>query len=90
VTDKEHILFAGDVSYNHQQVLDNKFAGSNIDYAASQKTYNTILKYAEKYPLIYLTSHDQDSANRLVGVKPTMSETILQRRTDKTEVSLLV
>ena len=64
-TDQEHILFAGDVSYKHQQLLDNQFGGSNIDFVQSQKTYTTILNYAEKYPLIYLPSHDEDSANRL-------------------------
>jgi glyoxylase-like metal-dependent hydrolase (beta-lactamase superfamily II) len=66
-TDNGHILFAGDVSYKHQQLLDNKFAGANIDFVQSQKTYNTILRYAEKYPVIYLPSHDENSANRLVN-----------------------
>jgi glyoxylase-like metal-dependent hydrolase (beta-lactamase superfamily II) len=64
-TDREHILFAGDVSYKHQQLLDNQFGGSNIDFAQSQKTYDHILNYAKKYPLIYLPSHDENSANRL-------------------------
>ncbi len=66
-TDSEHILFAGDTSYKHQQLLDNKFGGSNIDFVQSQKTYNNILGYAKKYPVIYLPSHDENSANRLVG-----------------------
>jgi glyoxylase-like metal-dependent hydrolase (beta-lactamase superfamily II) len=66
-TDKEHVLFAGDASYKHQQVLDNKFGGSNIDFVQSQKTYDHILSYAKKYPLIYLPSHDENSANRLTG-----------------------
>ena len=66
-TDNEHILFAGDTSYKHQQLLDNKFGGSNIDFAQSQKTYNNILGYARKYPVIYLPSHDENSANRLVN-----------------------
>ena len=78
-TDNEHILFAGDVSYKYQQLLDNKFAGANIDYAASQKTYDTILRYAKKYPVIYLPSHDENSARRLVG-KECLPETFL--RTD--------
>lgn len=66
-TDEGHILFAGDVSYKHQQLLDNQFGGSNVDYVQSQKTYDRILSYAEKYPLIYLPSHDDDSAKRLTG-----------------------
>jgi N-acyl homoserine lactone hydrolase len=68
-TDGEHVLFAGDVSYKHQQLLDNQFGGSNIDYIQSQKTYDRILKYSEKYPLIYLPSHDEESASRLTEKK---------------------
>jgi N-acyl homoserine lactone hydrolase len=66
-TDSGHILFAGDTSYKHQQLPDNEFGGSNIDFIQSQKTYDNILKYANKYPLIYLPSHDENSANRLTG-----------------------
>jgi N-acyl homoserine lactone hydrolase len=66
-TDNEHILFAGDASYKHQQLLDNKFGGSNIDFVQSQETHDKILKYAEKYPVIYLPSHDEDSGSRLTG-----------------------
>jgi hypothetical protein len=36
------------------QLLDNKFGGSNIDFVQSQKTYDNILRYAEKNPTIYL------------------------------------
>jgi N-acyl homoserine lactone hydrolase len=66
-TDDAHILFAGDTSYKHQQILDNQFGGSNIDFIQSQKTYDNILKYANRYPLIYLPSHDENSANRLIA-----------------------
>jgi N-acyl homoserine lactone hydrolase len=68
-TDNEHILFAGDVSYKYQQLLDNQFGGANIDFVQSQKSYNNILMYAEKYPVIYLPSHDENSANRLCRKK---------------------
>ncbi len=64
-TDKEHILIAGDTSYNQQQLLDNTFAGSNINYKKSQDTYNIIKKYASIHPTIYLPSHDGLSGNRL-------------------------
>ncbi len=62
-----HVLFAGDTSYKHQQLQDNKFGGANVDFVATQKTYNNIISYAKKYPLIYLPSHDENSGNRLVN-----------------------
>ena len=66
-TDNEHIIFAGDASYKHQQLLDNRFGGANIDFVQSQKTYHNILRYAGKNPVIYLPSHDENSANRLIN-----------------------
>ena len=66
-TDKEHILFAGDVSYTAHQLLNYHFAGANINYAASRKTYDNVLGYAQKHPLVYLPSHDANSANRLLN-----------------------
>jgi len=66
-TDEGHILFAGDVSYKHQQLLDNRFSGANVDDVQTQETYRKILSYAKKYPLVYLPSHDENSATRLVN-----------------------
>ena len=65
-TDNEHILFAGDTSYNQGQLQNNKFAGANVDYKKSQDTYTIIKQYASKYPTIYLPSHDINSGNRLL------------------------
>jgi N-acyl homoserine lactone hydrolase len=66
-TDNEHLLFAGDTSYKQQQLLDNTFAGSNIDYKKTQQTYDTIKRYALKYPTVYLPSHDENSSKRLLN-----------------------
>ncbi|WP_431213035.1 N-acyl homoserine lactonase family protein [Puia sp. P3] len=66
-TDSAHILFAGDTSYKQQQLPDFSFAGSNIDYDKTRRTYSNILGYARKHPLIYLPSHDENSGNRLVN-----------------------
>ena len=65
-TDNEHILIAGDTSYTQQQLLDNRFAGSNIDYRKSQQTYDIIKQYSSKFPTIYLPSHDENSGKRLL------------------------
>ena len=54
-------------------MIDNTYAGSNIDYTETQETYNTIKKYASKYPMVYLPSHDKDSGKRLLA-----KETLIQ------------
>jgi hypothetical protein len=60
--------------------LDNTFGGSNIDFVQSQKTYDHILRYAEKYPLIYLPSHDEYSANRLTNREYLLDKSYLAGR----------
>ena len=82
-TDNEHILFAGDASYKQQQLLDNTYAGSNIDYAETQETYNNIKKYASKYPTIYLPSHDENSGKRLLNKETIKNKILMASCTEK-------
>lgn len=64
-TDDFDILFAGDVCYSQKQLLENDLPGINADYSQSLKTYHKILEYAKKNRLVFLPSHDADSARRL-------------------------
>jgi N-acyl homoserine lactone hydrolase len=64
-TDDFDILFAGDISYNQEQVLNGELAGVNADYSNSKKTYEKLKVYASKYKTIYLPTHDGNAANRL-------------------------
>ena len=64
-TDEFDIIFAGDTSYNQEQVLNGKLAGVNASYRQSRETYTSLLAYAAKYPSIYLPSHDGNAACRL-------------------------
>ena len=59
------ILFAGDVCYNEQQLIDNDLPGINADYSESKKTYQNIKEYARHRKLIFLPSHDAESAQRI-------------------------
>jgi N-acyl homoserine lactone hydrolase len=64
-TDEFDIFFAGDVSYNQEQVLKGELAGVNADYNKSKKTYSNLMDYAARYKTIYLPSHDENAGNRL-------------------------
>jgi N-acyl homoserine lactone hydrolase len=64
-TDEFDIVFAGDTSYNQEQVITGELAGVNANYAKSRKTYQNILSYAAKHKTIYLPSHDPNAATRL-------------------------
>ncbi len=64
-TDEFDIIFAGDTSYNQEQVLTGELAGVNVDYKKSKETYASLLAYASKHATIYLPSHDENAAIRL-------------------------
>jgi glyoxylase-like metal-dependent hydrolase (beta-lactamase superfamily II) len=64
-TDNVHILFAGDVCYNQEQLLQNKYPTNIASRKRSQETYKMIKAYAKEYPLVFLPTHDAGSASRL-------------------------
>ena len=64
-TDEFDIIFAGDTSYNQEQVLSGELAGINVDYKKSAETYASLLAYASKHKTVYLPSHDENAAIRL-------------------------
>ena len=67
-TPEDHsYLFAGDVTYDQQQLIDEKFAGAHQDFKLAKSTYQNIKKYAAQTKTIYLPSHDSSSADRLCG-----------------------
>ncbi len=64
-TDDFDIIFAGDISYNQEQVLKGELPGINANYNKSGKTYKNLLDYAAAHKTIYLPSHDGDAGSRL-------------------------
>jgi N-acyl homoserine lactone hydrolase len=64
-TDEFDIIFAGDISYNQEQVLRGELAGINADYTRSKKTYKNLMDYASNHKTIYLPTHDGNAGNRL-------------------------
>jgi N-acyl homoserine lactone hydrolase len=64
-TDDFDIIFAGDTSYNQEQVIKGELAGINSDYKKSRQTYKQLIDYATHRKTIYLPSHDPNSGPRL-------------------------
>lgn len=59
-------LFAGDTSFSQQQLVDEGIAGICADFGQARQTYRRIKAFARETPLVYLPSHDPDSARRLM------------------------
>jgi len=60
-----HVLFAGDVTFDQEQLLKDKVAGISADKKAARDTLKRIRTLGADAPLIYLPSHDPESATRL-------------------------
>lgn len=59
------VVFAGDVSYTEQTLLDQVVDGVTLDYAQAQESLRYMLGFVRSRPTIYLPSHDPDAARRL-------------------------
>jgi glyoxylase-like metal-dependent hydrolase (beta-lactamase superfamily II) len=66
-TDDFDIIFAGDTSYNQEQVLRGELAGVNVDFKKSRETYKNLINYATDRKTIYLPTHDENSGYRLTN-----------------------
>lgn len=58
-------FIAGDTSYNQSLLLAGKVDGVSPNEAVSRQTNNRIMALANERPLVYLPSHDPESAERL-------------------------
>ena len=58
-------FLAGDTSYNQRLLLAGKVDGVSPDPRVTRRTHERILALAHERPLVYLPSHDPDSAARL-------------------------
>jgi glyoxylase-like metal-dependent hydrolase (beta-lactamase superfamily II) len=59
------VFIAGDTSYSERLLLDRTVDGVSPDPGVSHGTIDRILALARERPLIYLPSHDPESATRL-------------------------
>jgi len=78
-------LLAGDTSYTQQLLVDDKIDGVSPDPRVAHHTLARIRALADDRPLVYLPSHDPESASRLasgavLGVDATPSALIAVKR----------
>jgi len=66
--DSVHIMFAADICYTQQQLLQGGFPGNNTSNKTALATYATVKAFAEKYPTVFIPSHDPEAADRLLNL----------------------
>lgn len=72
------IFLAGDTSWTQGILLAGQVDGVGRDPRITRQTYGKILGFARERPLVYLPSHDPDSAQRLAANKLLKPQTIVR------------
>jgi len=67
IDDGRQVLLAGDSAYTQRQLLDLHVDGVSISERAAIQSMRTIIEHARRHPIVFLPSHDPDSAARLAG-----------------------
>jgi N-acyl homoserine lactone hydrolase len=68
------LFLAGDTSYTEGLMLEQAVDGVSLRERIAQRTLGRVLRYAEKFPTVYLPSHDPRSAARLDARVPVRTE----------------
>ncbi len=69
-SDEAYVFFAGDLTYNQHQLINNIYSGAIADYDAAQESYEIVRQFAIANNLVYLPAHDVESGNRLKNMLP--------------------
>ena len=62
---ESNFFLAGDSSYTQQSLVEQKVDGVSPSESSAIHTLQTILRYAEQRPTVYLPAHDPESVSRL-------------------------
>jgi N-acyl homoserine lactone hydrolase len=60
-------FLAGDTSYTQDLLIEQQVDGVSPSEAISLRTHQTILRYAQEHPTVYLPTHDPESVSRLAN-----------------------
>ncbi len=60
-----HYVMAGDVTYDEQALIDQKFQGPTVAVDSQRQSLRRMLDYARSQPTVYLPAHDWNSGKRL-------------------------
>lgn len=64
-TDQGYLFFAGDAIYQQQQLENDAYGSTNVDFKLAKQTYAHIRAFAQDHPTVLLPSHDAAAAARL-------------------------
>ena len=63
--DEACIFFGADICYSQQQLLDEKYSGTNAKHALAKSTYAKVKAFGKNRKVIFIPSHEAQASERL-------------------------
>jgi glyoxylase-like metal-dependent hydrolase (beta-lactamase superfamily II) len=64
-TDGCSIFFAADICYTQEQLVEEKYSGTNASHKMAKDTYQKVRHLAKNNKLVFIPSHDAGASARL-------------------------
>ncbi len=64
-----NLLFAADICYTQQQLLEDKFPGNNTSNKVARETYKKVKAFAKNNRVVFIPSHDAEAMKRLQNLE---------------------
>ncbi|HRH59441.1 MAG TPA: N-acyl homoserine lactonase family protein [Chitinophagaceae bacterium] len=68
-TDTQFLFFGADICYDQQQLINEKYSGTNCSHKLAQQTYNKVKAFCSKNSTVYIPSHEAAAGERLEGLE---------------------
>ena len=68
--DEACIFFGADICYSQQQLLDERYSGTNAKHALAKSTYGKVKAFAKNRNVVFIPSHDAAASERLKRLTP--------------------
>jgi glyoxylase-like metal-dependent hydrolase (beta-lactamase superfamily II) len=72
LADEACIFFGADICYTEEQLVEDKYSGTNARHHLAQDTYRKVRAFAKKNKTVFIPSHDIAASTRLKALQPVM------------------
>jgi N-acyl homoserine lactone hydrolase len=64
------IFFAADICYTQNQIVEEKYSGTNASHKMAKDTYDKVKRFSKNKKLVFIPSHDAGASTRLQDLNP--------------------
>lgn len=71
-TNECSIFFGADICYSQQQLVNNKYSGTNASHKLAKDTYSKVRLFCKSNNVVFIPSHEAAAADRLKSLQPVV------------------